>query len=103
MIFSELHVGHFIFPRYLTLYYTPLLYLGLPKNEGLEICKSPKSCFKQAFKQGWIVKEESYAVMVQNRNLTTYTYNEELAEEIYNSLSNYLSLLESLLEKLNSH
>ncbi len=72
------------------------------KNEGLEICKSPKSCFKQAFKQGWIIKEEPYAVMVQNRNLTTHTYNEELAEEIYNSLGNYLSLLESLLAKLTS-
>jgi len=30
MIFSELHVGHFIFPRYLALHYTQLLGLGLP-------------------------------------------------------------------------
>jgi len=42
------------------------------RNEGLEICKSPKGCFKQAFKLGWIEEEEAYADMVQNRNLTTH-------------------------------
>ncbi len=72
------------------------------KNEGLEICKSPKSCFKQAFKQGWIEEEEVYADMVQNRNLTTHTYNESLAEEIYNNLGRYLPLFEALLVKLEA-
>ncbi|MCK5523816.1 MAG: HI0074 family nucleotidyltransferase substrate-binding subunit [Thiomargarita sp.] len=70
------------------------------RNQGLEICRSPKSCFKQAFKQGWIEEEETYADMVQNRNLTTHTYNEDLAEEIYNQLGEYLSLFESLLINL---
>lgn len=72
------------------------------KNEGLEICKSPKNCFKAAFKQGWIENEEAYADMVQNRNLTTHTYDEDLAEEIYNNLENYLSLLESLINKIGA-
>ena len=70
------------------------------RSEGLEICKSPKNCFKQAFKQDWIEDEEGFADMVQNRNLTTHTYDENLADEIYDSLSKYLVLFEILLEKL---
>jgi len=70
------------------------------RNEGLEICKSPKNCFKQAFKQGWIEDEEICADMIQNRNLTTHTYNEDLAEEIYNNLEKYVALFESLLSKI---
>lgn len=48
------------------------------REEGLEICRSPKSCFKQAFKQGWIDNEEIFVEMIQSRNLTTHTYNEAL-------------------------
>jgi nucleotidyltransferase substrate binding protein (TIGR01987 family) len=70
------------------------------RTEGMEVCKSPKACFKQAFKQGWIADEEAFGEMVQNRNLTTHTYNEDLADEIYNNLETYLHLFESLLAKL---
>ncbi len=70
------------------------------RTEGMEVCKSPKACFKQAFKQGWIVDEETFGEMVQNRNLTTHTYNEDLADEIYNNLETYVHLFESLLAKL---
>ena len=72
------------------------------RAEGLEICKSPKSCFKQAFQQGWIEDEETCAEMIKNRNLTTHTYNEELAEEIYNHLKKYLSLFEFLFAQLQA-
>ncbi len=64
------------------------------KAEGLEICKSPKSCFKQAFKQGWIGDETVFSEMVQTRNLTTHTYNEELAREKYNQLGRYVHQLQ---------
>jgi len=60
------------------------------KREGLEVCKSPKSCFKQAFKQGWIENEEVFSEMVQTRNLTAHTYNEDLAKEIFSHLGNYV-------------
>jgi len=70
------------------------------KGEGLEIGKSPKNCFKQAFEQGWIEDEKIFAEMIQNRNLTTHTYNEDLAQEIYTNLGNYLSQFEFLLTKL---
>jgi nucleotidyltransferase substrate binding protein (TIGR01987 family) len=70
------------------------------KNQGLEIGLSPKNCFKQAFKQGWIEQEQAYAEMVKNRNLTTHTYNEALADEIYQQLAHYLLLFEALSSEL---
>jgi len=70
------------------------------RTEGLEVCKSPKACFKQAFEQGWITDEETFAEIVQKRNLTTHTYNDDLAEEIYNKLGTYAALFELLLVKL---
>ncbi len=75
------------------------------RTEGLEICPSPKQCFKQAFSQGWIAPEQEpiFAEMVKNRNLTTHIYNETLADEIYQKLASYLLLFESLLSKLENN
>ncbi|MBA5249101.1 MAG: DUF86 domain-containing protein [Gammaproteobacteria bacterium] len=70
------------------------------KNEGLEVCNSPKSCFKQAFKLGLIENEEKFADMVQSRNLTTHTYNEDLANKIYTQLEGYLQILTNLAQNI---
>ena len=66
------------------------------KNQGLEICNSPKHCFKQAFKLGLIDDEEKFADMVHNRNLTTHIYDEALADKIYKQLHGYAQLLDEL-------
>ena len=73
----------------------------LLKSEGLEMCKSPRRCFKEAFQQGWIEDEEGFADMVENRNLTTDTYDKELADTVYQKINDYLVLFESLLEKMS--
>ncbi len=73
----------------------------LLKREGYEVCKSPRRCFKEAFQQGWIDDEEGFADMVENRNLTTHTYDKELADAVYQKINGYLALFESLLEKMS--
>ncbi|CAC9444464.1 hypothetical protein [uncultured Gammaproteobacteria bacterium] len=73
------------------------------KNEGLEVCNSPKNCFKQAFKLGLIEEEEMFADMVQNRNLTTHTYNEDLADKIYAQLEGYLQILTNLAKNIGKN
>lgn len=73
----------------------------LLKSEGLEVCKSPRRCFKEAFQQGWIEDEKGFADMVENRNLTTHTYDKELAEAVYQKINDYLALFESLLERMS--
>ncbi len=70
------------------------------KNKGIEVCKNPKDCFKQAFLQGWIEDELSFSEMIKNRNLTTHTYDAKLAEQVYNDIGHYLILFEYLLNNI---
>jgi hypothetical protein len=58
--------------------------------------------YELCYELSWKSVQEAYADMVQNRNLTTHTYNEDLADEIYNNLGEYLSLFESLVVKLEA-
>ncbi len=69
------------------------------KIQGAE-CYSPKACFKTAFQLKLIEYDEKWSDMVDDRNLSSHTYKEELAEEVYSKLSGYLSLFKDLLQKL---
>ena len=71
------------------------------KTEGLEVCKIPRKCFKEAFRLGWIQNEIGFLDMVENRNLTTHVYHEELAEAIYIKLKLYLELFKNLASNLD--
>ena len=51
------------------------------KQQGLE-CQPLKSCLREAFRQGWIDDEKAGIVLLDDRNLTSHTYDEELAEVI---------------------
>lgn len=69
------------------------------KQQGLE-CQSPKSCLREAFRQGWIDDENAGIVLLDDRNLTSHTYDEELAEVIYKRLQQHLSFMQSLKAQL---
>ena len=71
------------------------------REEGVE-CHNPKTCFEAGFQSGLIeiANEEQWSKMVGSRNLTVHTYNEELADEVYSLLSEYLVLFEKLVPKL---
>ena len=64
------------------------------------ICRSPKECLQESFKFGLVKDDPLWIKMIDDRNLTAHTYNEEVAEEIYNRLSGYLALLGLLKESL---
>jgi nucleotidyltransferase substrate binding protein (TIGR01987 family) len=61
-------------------------------------CRSPKDCLMQAFKLKLIADDPVWLTMIDDRNLSVHTYNEELAEKIYNRLKEY----EAFFRKLNS-
>ena len=65
-------------------------------------CQSPRSCLEEAFKFGLVEDEQSWLTMLNDRNLTVHTYNEEVAENVYKNLKNYLSPLKRLAKKLTS-
>ena len=78
------------------------LRLYLLEVHGVE-CRSPKGCFREGLAIGMYDAEtaEKLLEMVDRRNETTHTYNEKLAERIYNEIDSvYCELLERVLSLL---
>ncbi len=73
----------------------------LDVQEGI-VCNSPKSCFKEAFKVGLLSEEETVKIleMVDDRNLTSHTYHEEVAEEIYRRTKDYWKLMDEVCRRI---
>ncbi|WP_094227446.1 HI0074 family nucleotidyltransferase substrate-binding subunit [Methanolobus psychrotolerans] len=69
----------------------------LLEREGI-VCNSPKSCFREAFKMHLINEDESMQAlyMTDDRNMTTHTYHEDVAEEIYKELAGYYGLMNKI-------
>ena len=64
------------------------------------LCSSPKGCFREAFKLGVLEYEDKWLTLIDLRNLTMHTYNEQLADEIYRELPNAHKLFQALLQKV---
>jgi len=70
----------------------------LKKHEGIR-CNSPKSCFREALSAGLITEEQAMTCleMTDDRNLTSHTYIEKIAEQIYKNIESYRQLMEAIL------
>lgn len=64
------------------------------------ICRSPKQCLKDAFSFGLIEDDKKWIQMIEDRNLTAHTYNEETAQEVFKRLPLYLPLFRQLFRSL---
>jgi len=64
------------------------------------ICRSPKECLQESFKFGLIEDNPLWLKMIDDRNLTSHTYNEELVDQIYNRLPQYVDILKKLKSEL---
>lgn len=69
----------------------------LREIEGIR-CNSPKSCFREALSAGLIKEEQTMTCleMTDDRNLTSHTYIEEVAEQIYKKIESYRKLMEDI-------
>lgn len=68
---------------------------------GYKDIVGPKPVIKQCFQDGYIADGESWVRMHNSRNLTSYTYNQETAKEIVESIINeYFHLLKELQIRL---
>lgn len=65
------------------------------------VCRSPKQCLEEAFKFGLIQDDPLWVKMMDDRNLTVHTYDEEIAQRVYNNISKYLLPLKGLAGKLS--
>jgi nucleotidyltransferase substrate binding protein (TIGR01987 family) len=66
-------------------------------KEGI-ISNSPKSCFREVFTVGMINEDETIKLleMTDDRNMTSHTYKEEVAQIIYGKLEEYSRLMEDI-------
>jgi len=67
-------------------------------KEGI-ICNSPKSCFREVFTVGIINDDEAIKLleMTDDRNMTSHTYKEEIAQIIYGKLKEHCKLMECVI------
>ena len=74
-----------------------LLKAYLAHHEGI-LCNSPKSCFREALAVGLlsVAETETCLIMTDDRNLTSHTYLEPVAEKIYQKLPDYLAVMQLL-------
>lgn len=64
------------------------------------IANTPRDCFKESFAAGWIDNEEIWVKMMKDRNLSSHTYNEALANEIVDRMPTYMPVIINTFEKL---
>lgn len=70
------------------------------RNQGRD-CMSPRSCLREAFAMSWLADEVAWLAMLADRNLTSHTYDEALAQAVYSRLRQHLSLLQELKNTLS--
>ncbi|MCL5742887.1 MAG: nucleotidyltransferase substrate binding protein [Acidobacteria bacterium] len=68
---------------------------------GLADLNSPRSCLRQAFRQGWLEHEEPWLKMLEARNLMAHTYDAERALAVYDLLAGFLVEMRHLLTALS--
>ncbi len=71
----------------------------LEDKKGIVVA-SPKECFKEAYRQGLIPYQDAWIAMVDMRNATVQTYDEEMAEEIFSQLPDAVKRFTELLSAL---
>ncbi|OGP10098.1 MAG: nucleotidyltransferase [Deltaproteobacteria bacterium RIFCSPLOWO2_12_FULL_43_16] len=69
------------------------------EEQGITVY-SPRDSLRSAFQIGLIGEDPDWLGMIELRNLTSHTYNEAIAEEIYRALPKILTLYMDLLAKL---
>ena len=67
--------------------------------EGIE-ANTPRECMSQAYAAHWLTDETAWLLMLKDRNLTSHTYKEDLALEIYGRLPGHLAAMQGLYQLL---
>lgn len=63
---------------------------------------TPRETIRAAFAAGWLDDEEAWLEMLRDRNLTSHTYDEEVARKVYASVKRNAPVLRATYEALIS-
>lgn len=77
-----------------------LLKVYLFEYHGIDVA-SPKACFREVFKNGLLTKEQTdqVLVMTDDRNLTSHTYIQAIADVVYSRVPEYAKLMRIIVDK----
>lgn len=67
---------------------------------GLTDINSPRLVFAAAAKNGIIIDLDAWNSFIEKRNLTSHTYDETLAHEVFDFLPHFLKHLDALIMKI---
>ncbi|MDA0910611.1 MAG: nucleotidyltransferase substrate binding protein, partial [Proteobacteria bacterium] len=71
------------------------------KYVGIDV-SSPRSAFREAFKEGLISEVNIWLKMLDKRNLTSYTYHEDMAKDVYYAIKDdFYDLLAGFRDKIS--
>jgi nucleotidyltransferase substrate binding protein (TIGR01987 family) len=74
------------------------------EDQGIQNINGSKDTTRAAFKVALIVNGEQWMAMIQSRNLSSHTYNEQTAEQLVAAiLSVYFPLFEALQTEMENH
>jgi len=77
-----------------------LMKIYLEYNGNLE-ANSPRRVIKESFKEGMIVKGDEWIKMLEDRNRTSHTYDEQTANEIFLAIKkDYISLFDEFVKRM---
>jgi len=63
------------------------------------ICNSPRACMKAGFQFHLIDDDLGWLNMIEDRNKSVHIYDEALAEEVFQTLSNHLERFQKLISQ----
>jgi nucleotidyltransferase substrate binding protein (TIGR01987 family) len=70
-------------------------------RQGIE-ANSPKGVLQQAYRLGWLDDEQRWLKLLEDRNLTSHTYREPLAREIYDRIPAHYGAMREAAQKLQA-
>ena len=75
----------------------------LLEHEGIE-CNTPKGCARECFKAGLLDEEETNELLrlINDRNLSSHTYIQELAQKIASTIPEYTCLLRKIADRIEA-
>ena len=70
-------------------------------SQGIE-ANSPRTVLQQAYRLGWLDDEQSWLKLLDDRNLTSHTCREALAQEIYSRVPAHHAATREAVQKLRA-
>jgi len=75
--------------------------LAIDGRQGIE-ANSPRRALQQAYRLGWLDDEQRWLKLLEDRNPTSHTYREALAQEIYSRIPVHHAAMRDAAQKLRA-